>query len=162
MELKSLALLVCAAIPAVFVLTPDAHSLAGDVEPVDPIPMAPIAVYDVSGGTLLGQVAQSLVVYSNGRVQWSTASGEGNAGTATLSAVQLNGLIEELNSYSHLPDQTPFVYDIPVHTLTLLNGNYTTSRSWTLGGGAYNEVEDILERLVAFKFPAMQLPGKIE
>jgi hypothetical protein len=133
---------------------------SGDAQPFDPIPMAPRVVYDISGPTLGGMEGYSMVIYSNGRVQVSQIAGfdtEPYALASQLSPDALQRLLAELGSWSHLKDETQVISDLPLKTLTVIDGaGRANSVSWWDGQGGHDNLEQILGRVVQELF--IQVP----
>ena len=130
----------------------------GDVEPFDLIPMYPVVAYDVSGTTLLGPVSQHLIVYSNGRVQYSQDGDEDSPDVVEVGSIspdQVDALLEALAAHDHLQDEFAVVVDIPLQTLTTIDNGEARSVSWWIGAEGHDELERILDRLTlqAFSVP---------
>lgn len=116
----------------------------------------PVLVYDVSGGTLLGPVQSTVVVWSSGAVTYSRQDpfSEPAVGTMTLAPAALEGLLQSLEDAGTgaLQDQWPQVADLPLNTVTVLGPTTSTvahTFSYWTGVGKYAAVDAVLDRLTA-------------
>ena len=161
--IRKLALLAPALLVAAVALPNLARPDGGGATPpeiVDPIPMYPVVTFDVSGHAFWGPVAQNLVIYSNGRAQLSHAVGYGQDPYAFAGFVDqalLQRVSAALQDLSYLPDEPWEIADLPLQTLTTFDGQFSRSTSWWGGHDGHDDIEDIINCLIAEVFP--EAPG---
>jgi len=120
----------------------------------------PVLIHDVSGGTLVGPVQATVMVWSNGDVTFSRKEffGPATVGHTKLSPQQLDGFVTALHEAGAgmLEDQWPEVMDVPLNTVTML-GPGADSMAHTfcywIGTGRYEAVDAVLDRMTMGLFP---------
>lgn len=119
----------------------------------------PVVIFDVSGGTLLGPVAEHLAVYDDGFASYSQSSPLDNPSVETrmLSPTAIQQLVLDLNAAgAHtLGDQTTTVTDVPLTTVTVFRGGADARAhtfSYWLGSNAYSATQGVLADLIETEF----------
>jgi hypothetical protein len=124
------------------------------------IPHEPVLVYEITGGTLLGPVDRTLVVYGDGTTRLTDLSDPARprARRCIADPEAVESLALRLERYGAMLecDAPGLVMDAPLHTLTLLVGG-TEARartfSWWVPEGASGAIEHQLDAFVAETFP---------
>ena len=119
----------------------------------------PMLVYEVSGATLSGTMDRTLTVYEDGALLLSSAvPGEpGTCARVHTTPKVVSRLYQELANAGALTlcDDEPLFIDMPLHTVTLLRGDYQTS-GWTFSYwnvySGYVVVDDLLEKFIQENF----------
>lgn len=129
---------------------------AGGLQQLHATDRQPVLIHDVSGGTLLGPVQSTVVVWSSGAVTYSgqEAFGDPVVGATSLSPAELDALMDGLaaSGAQVLEDQWPQVSDVPLHTVTVLGPTSDSTAhtfSYWIGEGDYASVDEVLGRLMA-------------
>ena len=155
---------------ALFVLSAVALPLASRAAPEkparvsacpNPLPHEPLVVYEVSGGTLVGQVDQFVSVYADGtaRLSSSLGSGPGFAWTSYIgdaAAAELHASLIAAGALAQCDQDTTW-NDVPLSTLTVLRSPTKQSGatfSWWVAEGDVQAIEALLLDFVAANFPA--------
>ena len=134
--------------------------------PANTIVNEPLVVFSVSGGTLTGTVHRQLTVYNNGFVTISkldhqyfpTEQEIVDVKTTSIGTERAYNLVLRLvrSGAGVLPDQPIFVSDVPLNTLTVLDGKEVAvarTFSWWLGIGEYSGVQRVINEFVQANFP---------
>jgi hypothetical protein len=184
MLLKSLALVLLVAPLALMDGDPTGQddiggrlSLAGEPSCPNLMAIEPIVLFNVSGATLFGPVQETLAVYDYGFVVFTRIQGAGlpsddlqlaEDGSTRLTpragavAVQLGiseaaQLVTDLHRAGarDLCDQAQFVTDVPLHTLTILDGRPNSNAhtfSYWAGVGNFTHVATVLDNFIEAYF----------
>jgi len=120
----------------------------------------PIVLYDLSGSTLAGPVDRTLTIYGDGSMKLAATSvdGPGRYVTSQTTPEVASALQQALVQAraSTLCDDPRLVTDVPLHTLTLLDGaqdGRTHTFSYWIGDGNYARVDALLEKFINEQFP---------
>jgi hypothetical protein len=106
----------------------------------------PVLIYDVTGSTLLGPIHAHFTLYNDGFATYSSVSGYptsvGDAWTASVTQLQIKVLLSELEDADvfQLCDQPMWVSDVPLKTITILDGGsdaYAHTFNYWLGHDKY-------------------------
>jgi len=119
----------------------------------------PVLVFEVLGSTLLGQVDDTLTVYSDGTLKLATAyaDGFGQVQRVQITPREVFTLYQQLElggAFSGCDDPRQFT-DVPLHTVTLMNGvqdAWGHSFSYWIGDGTYAAIDAVLENFLAEHF----------
>lgn len=127
----------------------------------DTLPIHPVLTHDIAGSTLIGPIYRHLVVYSSGHVSLSETTYDpdpGRAQTAVLTQAELAQLRASLVAAGafRLCDDDSTVSDVPLTTVTVFraaNDTQAHSYSYSLPNPQQAAVEDLVNQLIASKFP---------
>ena len=124
---------------------------------------APVVVYSLRGGTLLGTVHTQLTVYNNGfatiaKMDDSVIFGQvEDVASAGVGPAAANKLLLDLvqNGAVTLPDQNTIIFDTPLTTLTILEGKQLgLSRTFSyFFGPEYSGVNQVIVDFIQTHFP---------
>ena len=165
MKRLALSLVALAAVPFAVAPIVSAWSAAPVPQSSGVIQNEPVVVYNVTGGTLTGLIHRQLTVYNSGFVtiakldepvfpqpaeiqEVRTAQVGPQAATQLLISLVQAGAVQ-------LEDQSFPVSDVPLKTLTILEGKtFALSRtfSWYVGGD-YAVVDQALNKFIGDTFP---------
>jgi len=127
--------------------------------PDNPIAHEPLLVYEVTGGTLLGPYDLELTVYADGlaRLASATQTKLGRTVTRSVGPEAAHQLATELARVGAFfgGDQTQIVTDMPLSTLTILQGapdSRAHTYSWWLPEGSNQTAPALLQSFIADNF----------
>jgi len=120
----------------------------------------PVVLFEVSGSTLAGPVDTTLTVFSDGVVKLASApaNGPGKSASAVVTPADVEKLRLALVTGNglRLCDDPRLVTDVPLHTLTLLDGTQDSAShtfSYWVGTEVYATVDQRLQQFVQQVFP---------
>lgn len=127
----------------------------------DRLPVSPLLVYDVSGSTLWGPSYTHVAVYDDGHAMAARLGGDpdtGHMSVALLTPDELQQLRVDLEFWGAfgLCDEPMNVLDVPVTTVSVFRGGTESAAhtfSYLIAGGAHGGVQQIVDQLLATKFP---------
>lgn len=127
----------------------------------DRLPVSPLLVYDVSGTTLFGPAYTHVAVYDDGHVmaaQLGADPSTGQMAIALLTPEELQQMRSDLELWGAfgLCDEPASVSDVPVTTVSVFRGGTESTAhtfSYLVAGGAHGGVQQIVDQLLASKFP---------
>lgn len=119
----------------------------------------PLLIYEVYGSTLIAPYDVTLTVYADGSLKlvdaYATAEGVCRRAKADPRTVLgLQQVLARAGAFT-LCDDTQLVTDVPLHTLTMLDGTpdaVAHTFSYWLGDGGYAPVDALLENFIATQF----------
>lgn len=134
--------------------------------PASQIVHEPVVVFNVTGATLAGTVHRQLTVYNNGFVTISKLDNQVFPAQQRVVDVQTAGIGGERafnlvlrlvqNGAGTLRDQPLVVSDVPLNTLTVLEGKEVAASrtfSWWVGIGEYSGVQRVINDFIQAHFP---------
>jgi hypothetical protein len=122
----------------------------------------PLVVYDVNGATLVGSVFRNLEVYNDGYAQihqvgtgpfFTTKAEVAFIGAAAAASFRASLAAAGAET---LCDDTGFVTDVPMQTLTVLRDATDTRAhtfSWWIGTGQFTLVDQKIQSFISSTFP---------
>ena len=123
----------------------------------------PVVMFSITGGTLTGSIHRQLSVYNNGFATIAKLDDgpifglSEDVDTAGVGPAAANQFLLDLVAAGavSLPDQQIFISDVPLNTLTILEGKQLAlSRTFSyFGGGQYNNVQQIIDTFIQTHFP---------
>ncbi len=120
----------------------------------------PLFVYEVLGSSLIGLFDSTLTVYADGSLKLADAYATGRDQYARAQITPRAALAMQQSLFKAggfvLCDDPQVVTDVPLHTLTLLNGAQDAtahSYSYWVGDGDYAAVDTLLANFIAEQFP---------
>ncbi len=157
----ALGVLAICLVPAITLVQADVQRPAPPPVCPNVIVHEPLFIYEVLGSSLIGPFDSTLTVYADGTLKLADAYAVGSgqcvrAQTTPRIAHGLQQALFDVGGFA-LCDDTQIVTDVPLHTLTLLNGveNPTAHTfSYWVGDGDYATVDALLANFIAEQFPA--------
>ncbi len=127
----------------------------------DRLPVAPLLVYDVSGTTLFGPAYLHVAVYDDGHVMAARLGADPSSGQmaiALLTPEELQQMRADLELWGAfgLCDEPVSVSDVPLTTVSVFRGGTDSAAhtfSYLVAGGAHGGVQQVVDQLLAAKFP---------